>query len=62
MDPLLLPIPDGCEVIGVGRSKMYELIAEGQIETVTIGSRRLIPATALEAYAARLIERQRNAA
>ncbi|WP_232807334.1 excisionase family DNA-binding protein [Geodermatophilus chilensis] len=42
------------EVLGIGRSKMFELIAAGQIETVRIGRARRVPAQALEDYVARL--------
>lgn len=42
------------EVLGIGRSKIFELIAAGQIETVQIGRSRRVPAQALEEYVARL--------
>jgi excisionase family DNA binding protein len=62
VDRLLLPIPDAAAVLGVGRTKLYELVENGAIDTVTIGRRRLVPAQALEDYARRLIESQREAA
>ncbi len=40
--------------LGIGRSKLFELIAAGHIETVQIGRSRRIPAQALEQYVARL--------
>lgn len=42
MDTLLCSIPDAAKALGVGRSKLYELIGEGRLETVTIGRRRLV--------------------
>lgn len=50
-EPLLLPIRDAFEVIGVGRTKGYELVKSGQIETVTIGGRRYATRRGLDALA-----------
>ena len=36
MEPLLLPIPETCEVLGVGRSKVYELINAGLLEEILL--------------------------
>ena len=35
-------IDDACEVTGLGRTKLYELIGAGRIVTTTIGRRRLV--------------------
>jgi excisionase family DNA binding protein len=51
---MLLTIDEACELIGVKRSKLYELIASDSIESVRIGRARRIPADALEEYVARL--------
>jgi hypothetical protein len=40
---------------GIGRTKTYELINEGILETVTIGSRRLVTIASIE----RLVEAAR---
>lgn len=50
----LLSIPDFMASTGLGRSKTYQLIGEGEIETVKIGRRRMIPAQALDAWIANL--------
>ncbi len=42
-------IKDACKMTGIGRSKLYLLIAEGRIETIKIGSMTLIPVASLEA-------------
>ena len=42
MESLLCSIADAAKALGVGRSKLYELIDGGQLETVTIGRRRLV--------------------
>ena len=35
-------IAEACEVTGLGRTKLYELIGDEQISTTTIGRRRLV--------------------
>jgi hypothetical protein len=50
--PLLFPIQDAFEMIGVGRTKGYEMVKSGQIETVTIGARRYATRRGIEALAA----------
>lgn len=45
---------EAAQLLGIGRTKMFELIAEGQIETVQIGRARRVPTQALEDYVARL--------
>lgn len=42
MNALLCSIPDAAKALGLGRSKVYELIGEGRLSTVTIGRRRLV--------------------
>lgn len=51
MEPLLLSIAEAARSLGVGRSKAYELIGDGQLETVTIGRRRLVKMESLKAIA-----------
>lgn len=54
MDPLLLPIAEAGKVLGVSRSTMFNLVRAGEIESVCIGNRRLIPVAALREYVERL--------
>ena len=53
-DIVLTSIPKGGNRIGVGRSKTYELINDGELETVNIGKRRLIVVASIDAYVERL--------
>jgi excisionase family DNA binding protein len=62
MEPIFLPIPDACRVLGVGRSKLYELIAAGDISIRKIGRKTLIPREDLMSFAARLTSRRPDAA
>jgi hypothetical protein len=36
-EPLTVRIPVAMQLVGIGRSKFYELIASGDIETINIG-------------------------
>ncbi len=51
MDALLCSIPDAAKALGLGRSKIYELIQAGQLETVSIGRRRLVRTHSVRALA-----------
>lgn len=54
MDKLLLRPKEVAELIGIGRTKVFELMRSGQLESVRIGSSRRIPAFALIEYVERL--------
>jgi excisionase family DNA binding protein len=57
MDRLLMSIPQVCDQLALGRSKVYELIAAGEIRPVIrIGRAVRIPASAISAYVERLQE------
>lgn len=50
MIKLLYRIPEAAELVGLGRSKLYEEMAAGRLAFVKVGTRRLIPGDALIAY------------
>jgi excisionase family DNA binding protein len=52
--PRLRTIPSAQEELGVGRSTLYRLIGEGEVETVKIGSRCLVVSASIDAYVDRL--------
>ena len=49
-----LSVPEFMATTGLGRTKTYELIGSGDLETVTVGRRRMVPAEALQDWVARL--------
>lgn len=51
---LLYPPTEAATMLGLGRSKIYELLASGELESVKIGKARRVPAEALEDYVRRL--------
>ena len=54
--PFTVRIREACRLTGIGRSKLYELIAAGEIETVKVGTMTLIPTAALQ----RFLDQRRN--
>jgi excisionase family DNA binding protein len=52
---LLLTVSEAAQQLGIGRSLFYELLADGQVESIHVGRPRRIPTNALAAY----IDRQR---
>lgn len=50
---LTVRIPVASEMLGIGRTKLYELIAEGEVDIIKIGKATLVTVSSLEA----LIER-----
>lgn len=52
--PLLLTIPQAAELLGIGRSTAYELVATRQLEVVHIGRAARVPVEALHEYVDRL--------
>ena len=57
MEQLLLKPEEASRVLAIGRSKVYELLASGALESIAIGRSRRIPAEALR----RWVDRQREA-
>jgi excisionase family DNA binding protein len=51
---LLLTIPEAAAALRISRTKFYELLDAGEIESVHIGRSRKIPADALHDYVNRL--------
>jgi excisionase family DNA binding protein len=51
MEPVLLPVPDTCRALGVGKTKLYDLLKSGDLKSITIGRKRLICASSIRALA-----------
>lgn len=49
----LLSIPETCEALGgLGRSKVYDLIGRGELRSIVIGRRRMVPVEAVVEFIA----------
>jgi excisionase family DNA binding protein len=51
---VLLTVGEVAEMLGLGRSKVYELIASGAIQSVKIGRARRVHYDAVDAYVEQL--------
>ena len=49
-DKLLLTVPEAAERLSLGRTKAYELVLSGRIESVKVGTARRVPVDALDRY------------
>jgi len=49
-DAIMLSVPEAAERLGVGTTKIKQLIASGQLASVTIGRRRLVPAENVRSF------------
>jgi len=50
MTKLLLNVDEAAEVLGISRSKLYELLRDRQVASVKVGGLRRITMTALNQY------------
>ena len=55
VEPLLLTIPQVAAMLGLGRTKVYDLIDHEGLPTVKLGTARRIPRQALEVWLTRRI-------
>ena len=55
MEPMLCSIPDAGKALGIKRSKIYDLISNGTLDTITIGRRRLVRVESIRALANRVV-------
>ena len=55
MDKKLLTITEVQEMLSVGRTRVFALIASGQLRSVLIGSSRRIPTDAVEEFIQELL-------
>ncbi|MGW5336570.1 helix-turn-helix domain-containing protein [Streptomyces bauhiniae] len=55
---LNLTVLEAVEASGIGRSRLYQLIGEGELQSIKIGRRRYIPVASLQAYLDGLLVQQ----
>lgn len=58
---LLYSVEEAAQLLGIGRTFMFELVATDQIASLKIGRRRKIPSAALDDYVRRLAAEQTTA-
>ena len=50
--PVVYRVEEAAQALRVSRDTMYELIRSGRLKTIKVGSRRLVPLTALDEFVA----------
>ncbi|MBL4865141.1 MAG: helix-turn-helix domain-containing protein [Pseudomonadales bacterium] len=58
IEPIVMRVPEACRYLGIGRSTLYVLIGEGEIEIIKLGSSTLVLTASLRA----LVDRRRKPA
>ena len=48
-EPYAYRVSDAVRMSGLGRTKLYELIKSGELRSIRVGGRRLVPADGLKA-------------
>jgi excisionase family DNA binding protein len=56
--PTLLTVPEACATLRISRWMFYRLVQQRQLDTVKIGSRRLVPASAVTDLLSKLSEQE----
>ena len=58
IEPIAMRVPEACRYLGIGRSTLYVLINEGEIEFIKLGNSTLVLTESLRS----LVERRRHPA
>ena len=58
IEPIAMRVPEACRYLGIGRSTLYVLINEGEIEFIKLGNSTLVLTESLRS----LVERRRHTA
>lgn len=60
-DKLAYNTEEACNTLSIGRTVLFDLMRRGEIVSVKVGRRRLIPASSLNGYLDRLVTEQTGA-
>lgn len=61
MDPLTLTVPKAAAYLGIGRDLMYELVRTGEIPSIRLKNRILVPREACEVWLRKQIDQNAGA-
>jgi excisionase family DNA binding protein len=56
----LLKVEEASERLQISRAFLYELMAAGEIDSVSIGAARRVPESSLDAYVQKLVQKHRE--
>jgi excisionase family DNA binding protein len=54
MTQIFVSITEAAHMLGVGRSKLYELLGSGELQSVKLGTRRLVRVASVRDFSATL--------
>ena len=54
--PILVSVPEAMRMLGIGRTKFYQLVGAGDVQLVKIGAKSLVTVGSLERFTASLLE------
>jgi excisionase family DNA binding protein len=57
-DKLLLKVDEAADRLSIKRTLFYEMLRRGEIASITIGARRLVPVSALEEFVRSRLEQE----
>jgi excisionase family DNA binding protein len=49
-DRVAVPVEEAAHLLGIGRTLTFRLVGTGELESIRIGRRRLIPRAAIDAF------------
>lgn len=55
---LTYSVDEAAELLGIGRTLMYKLLTAGEVDSLKIGKRRMVPRDAIDGYIKRSRGRQ----
>lgn len=58
MEPLLLRVDEAAHLLGIGRTRTYDLMRTEQLKSVKVFGARRVPRAAVDAYIQSLMEGQ----
>ena len=50
LEPVTVTVPVAIQLSGLGRTKLYELLGRKQVDSITVGTRRLVNYASLKAF------------
>ena len=62
MEKLLLSIEEASEALALGRSLLYQKLQSGELQSVRVGRRRLVPVSAIREYIGKMLTDQEGEA
>jgi excisionase family DNA binding protein len=56
VEPILLRVDEAARLLGIGRTRLYDLMRSGSLQSVKVFGSRRIPREAVETYVRSLME------